>query len=195
MVDSSTPTKVCTKCQQEQPRDQFRRNARYRDGSVNWCKSCERAYKSEWTARNIDKERERHRQVRESDPEKAREKVRRSYQKHRAERLAYDKQHHKENRASYRENARKWRIAQPFKHRQYDARGRARKLGVALDDVDYQAIYERDQGICHICKKPVSMAELHFDHKIPLSKGGTHTAENVGVAHQFCNHSKWDKIL
>lgn len=34
-----------------------------------------------------------------------------------------------------------------------------------------------------------------IDHIIPLSKGGTHTYNNVQLAHYICNSKKSDKIL
>lgn len=43
---------------------------------------------------------------------------------------------------------------------------------------------------CHICKKKVRDADLHFDHVIPLSKGGEHSELNVAVAHGRCNVRK-----
>jgi 5-methylcytosine-specific restriction endonuclease McrA len=34
----------------------------------------------------------------------------------------------------------------------------------------------------------------HFDHVIPLSRGGRHSTENIQLAHPFCNWSKNDKL-
>lgn len=61
----------------------------------------------------------------------------------------------------------------------------------------------RDNGICQICGKPVDMADIknghigrHYptlDHIIPLSKGGSHTWDNVQLAHMGCNAGKCDK--
>lgn len=59
----------------------------------------------------------------------------------------------------------------------------------------------RGRGICHICGKPVDFTDCKrdgrwfifganyptIDHVIPLSKGGTHTWNNVRLAHMHCN--------
>ena len=60
---------------------------------------------------------------------------------------------------------------------------------------------------CHICKKPIDLNAprgvgkkvgweygLHFDHVIPLSKGGEDTIDNVKPAHAICNMRKSDNL-
>lgn len=76
--------------------------------------------------------------------------------------------------------------------RQYERKRRALKRGCEIGLVEYSAIYARDKGICHICGNIPE--KYHFDHVIPISKGGPHSAENIKVACAFCNMSKKDKI-
>jgi hypothetical protein len=53
-------------------------------------------------------------------------------------------------------------------------------------------VWERDGGCCVICS---SKDELHFDHDLPYSKGGTSiTTENVRILCARHNLSKSDKI-
>ena len=55
-----------------------------------------------------------------------------------------------------------------------------------------KSVWERDGGKCVICG---AKDELHFDHVIPYSKGGTSiTAENVRILCARHNLSKSDKI-
>lgn len=56
-------------------------------------------------------------------------------------------------------------------------------------------IIERDGSRCHMCKRRCSGAGLHIDHVIPLSRGGTHTLENLRVACAKCNTSKRDRAV
>lgn len=51
-------------------------------------------------------------------------------------------------------------------------------------------IIERDGSRCHMCRRKCSGTNLHLDHVIPLSRGGTHTLENLRVACAKCNLSK-----
>ena len=54
-------------------------------------------------------------------------------------------------------------------------------------------VWRRDQGHCVQCG---STKNLHFDHDIPFSKGGSSlTAANVRLLCAKCNLQKSDKIL
>lgn len=72
---------------------------------------------------------------------------------------------------------------------------RARKMSAAIGKVDYAFIRRRDRMRCHLCRTDVLEADLHFDHVIPLSKGGSHSNENISVAHSWCNSSKNNRVL
>lgn len=55
-----------------------------------------------------------------------------------------------------------------------------------------QEVYIRDKGRCVICG---SDKNLHFDHELPFSKGGTSlSASNIRILCQKCNLAKSDKI-
>jgi 5-methylcytosine-specific restriction endonuclease McrA len=56
-------------------------------------------------------------------------------------------------------------------------------------------IIERDNSRCHMCNRKCSGTNLHIDHVIPLSRGGTHTLENLRVACATCNTSKRDRAV
>lgn len=62
---------------------------------------------------------------------------------------------------------------------------RQRKTG----DIDRQAIYARDRGICGICGKPVPADDFHLDH---IDPAGPHGPENLRVAHPLCNVHRGD---
>jgi hypothetical protein len=49
------------------------------------------------------------------------------------------------------------------------------------------AVVLRDQGMCVQCG---STEDLHFDHKIPWSKGGTNTVNNIQLLCGRCNRRK-----
>jgi hypothetical protein len=58
-------------------------------------------------------------------------------------------------------------------------------------------IFERDGWLCQICNEEVDrdLAWPHpksasLDHRVPVSKGGTHEPANVQCAHLGCNSSK-----
>jgi len=59
-----------------------------------------------------------------------------------------------------------------------------------------------ERGICYYCGKKVSPEELTMDHKIPLSRWGYSTRENIVPACRDCNSKKkylspweWEEYL
>jgi CRISPR/Cas system Type II protein with McrA/HNH and RuvC-like nuclease domain len=59
-----------------------------------------------------------------------------------------------------------------------------------------ERIFERDKGICGICKHPIEdIEQSNIDHIIPLSRKGENCMENKQIAHIECNQSKGNKII
>ena len=69
---------------------------------------------------------------------------------------------------------------------------------------------EKDNNTCYLCGNEVNINDYYIDkkgvfiagnnypsieHVIPLSKGGTHTWDNVKLACRHCNSIKSDKII
>jgi len=57
-----------------------------------------------------------------------------------------------------------------------------------------KAIYDKNNGICQICKKPVTWKNFHADHIIPWTKGGKTTISNGQCTHSKCNIKKGNKF-
>lgn len=82
-------------------------------------------------------------------------------------------------------------------------RRRAQKRTMPYEVFRHVDIYERDGWICGLCKNAVDPALRHpdpwsatLDHVIPLGPphGGTHTRDNVQLAHRDCNVRKQDRL-
>lgn len=86
-------------------------------------------------------------------------------------------------------------------HRAANQRRRAVKRGVATEKFLDVEIFKRDGYVCQIClgsidnllKYPDQMS-VSLDHKIPLSKGGHHSMDNVQAAHLRCNILKSNRL-
>lgn len=70
-------------------------------------------------------------------------------------------------------------------------------IGKSDEKVDAMSIFERDKWICQLCPEFVDKelkypnpAAKSLDHIIPLIQGGTHTANNLQLAHKICNSHK-----
>ncbi len=59
--------------------------------------------------------------------------------------------------------------------------------------ITMEKIYIRDEFMCGICGNFCSLDHASLDHIIPVSKGGTHTWDNVQLAHGSCNVQKGNR--
>jgi 5-methylcytosine-specific restriction endonuclease McrA len=89
------------------------------------------------------------------------------------------------NRAKYK--------ADPDYYKARAAEYRSRLAGVFVEKVIPSKVYERDQGVCGICQKPVE-DRYDIDHIIPIVKGGMHSYANTQLAHPACNRAKKDRL-
>lgn len=51
---------------------------------------------------------------------------------------------------------------------------------------------------CYLTGRPINLQEpdtYHFDHKVPLSKGGSSDIENLGIAYNYANLAKNDLMI
>lgn len=162
----AAPEKTCTKCGKTKPKDDFHRDPRRVDGHYSWCKAC--FYRHCKATEDLATRRLRSR-TRYKIPA-TRERLR---AKHRA-----------------------WSKAHPEKNRQYAARRHRRMLTVTVGKVDYEAILRRDGMTCHLCRRGIAdLGDLHFDHVVPIARGGAHSMDNIRPAHAMCNWRKHDKLM
>lgn len=84
-----------------------------------------------------------------------------------------------------------YRRAHPDISREQNAIRRARKRNApVVERIRRAVVWERDQGICHICRRKCDPANWHLDHIVPLSRGGEHSYRNVAVSHPRCNERR-----
>lgn len=60
-----------------------------------------------------------------------------------------------------------------------------------IPDAVKLAVYARDDGKCTRCG---SSQDLHFDHIIPVAKGGSNSEQNIQILCEHCNLQKSDRI-
>lgn len=111
-----------------------------------------------------------------------------SVARYKAGHLEQQRQYRATRKAQQRQADARWRAAHPDRVHDKNARRRtAIHQTPIVDRVSRAAIIARDRSICHICKKRVPPTQITLDHLIPLSRGGSHTADNLAVAHLSCN--------
>lgn len=187
-------TKLCNKCNKELPLtgEYFQTDkGRY----SNPCKECRRELRREW---------------RKNNPEKVKALKKRYYEKNRDKIIARNAEYVKKNPGvrkawaeknrwrfeeyskRYKEYQRQWRQANKEHIRLKAARRRLLNGHPYDKKIDISDLLE-DMG-CGICKMRID-GPYHIDHIMPLKHGGSHTRENLQLAHPMCNLRKGAKIL
>lgn len=65
---------------------------------------------------------------------------------------------------------------------------------ITFDDNMKREVYEKQQGICHVCKEHYEITEMEADHITPWHLGGRRTiAENCQMLCKNCNRRKSGK--
>jgi 5-methylcytosine-specific restriction endonuclease McrA len=147
----------------------------------------ERARKKYWAA-NQEKCREANRKWREENLEEQRSR----------ERLVRKKAFAKDPEKIRAAN-RAWAARNKDKIRLRDLRRKALKKGARVNLAHMQewmdSVKSKRTATCYWCDKTILSKDLHFDHIVPLSKGGEHSVENLCVSCEACNCAKQAKLV
>lgn len=154
----------CTSCKSVKFREQMCANKSAQDGMGAHCKDCHKRKTKERLA----------------DP---------------AERIRYSQVSHewkKRNQEKNCELSRTWKKANPEKTRLYASNRRARKVAVdqGFRDIDWQNVKNYFDNKCPLTHRS---GNLHREHFIPLSKGGSHSRGNIIPMDGVLNTSKHDR--
>jgi 5-methylcytosine-specific restriction endonuclease McrA len=212
--------KKCSKCGEIKPLDEFNKRKSSKDGKRSQCRKCEHGYKKRWDIANADTVKEYSKAYYAANAE-TRRVYSRGYYAANADRVAESNRtranayyiEHAEARKSYQREYRfanpeavkarilEWRKKKPERKRASDQRRRALKRGASTEDFTYADIiqYWLENNInpdrCIYCPPDLPAPFEHFDHVIPLSRGGTHERANLVPACVRCNLSKGAKLL
>ena len=157
----------------------------------------------EYYERNSEKQMEKSKKWRKENPEEWKILTKRHYQKHkeeiRIERKSFrdnNKEKLKEQRKEYRQSE-AWKIAK----KNDSNRRRSEKIKTSNGTISTKALKEliiKQDYKCKYCNCDLDFSvknSVHLDHVVPLSKGGTHTIENVVYSCASCNLQKGASLL
>jgi hypothetical protein len=218
-MTSLPETKVCTKCHEEKPLDDFGKRNDTKDGRRSQCRLCRNEVNNTW--QRTDKAKEASRSWRKANRDKTSEYEKRYWGTNPEKLKEKRSRSSKVWRERYPEKSRaktaKWRAANPEKTREINKRSRdnspgksmrdwrtrrARLSGVISEKYTEQDVLTRWGANCHICGEEVDLTAprspgvsgwergLHLDHVIPLKEKGPDVIENVKPSHGLCNLKK-----
>ena len=183
--------KRCSKCKEEKSLEEFYKNKARRDGVTPICKSCRR---------------ESQKKYREENPGKVLEGKKKYYEENRDKVAESQKKYREENRDKVAEIQKKYykkyREENPLKIRAHRHKRRALKKATAVEPIDLNLVWDDSFGICFLCGTPMDRQYTYPDprlpsleHIIPLSRGGTHTYDNLTYTHLQCNNRKLSSLV
>ncbi len=202
--------KKCTKCGETKELTEFHKDKNRKDGRRACCKVCQKQYYQA----NREKIAERQKQHRQANREKIAEKNKQYYQENREKMKQYRqenrekmKQYRQENREQIAEQKKQYRQAnreqiaeyqkQYFKENREVHYARTQKRRAIKRDAagnataaEIQARFDYHGNRCYYCGCDGKMT---IEHRIPLSRGGTHYPANIVPACLSCNCSKGTK--
>lgn len=194
-------TKRCTGCKQVFPHtiEHFVVRSRKDSSLRNECISCYHKRQIKWREDNQQKYLDYHRQYRTENAEQVSDAKKSWYWSNHNYARSMQRTYRLENVEKCREKASNWRRKNPDSVRRSSKvakqkrRAWARKAGGTFDANDLKIQYDMQRGLCWWCGKPVGN-NYHADHRIPLSRGGTNSANNICIACPDCNIRRNDKM-
>lgn len=109
--------------------------------------------------------------------------------------IQYGKIWKRQNKDKINEDRRKQHAINPNQNKRYVQNRRAKINSVLIDEIDLTSIWRRDAGLCFLCSLPADKNNWWLEHVLPISRGGTHSYDNVAVSHPECNNTKKSKTL
>ncbi len=166
--------KTCCTCHESRPVEEFHKGARR-------CKACSKACRKVWYDSHREYAIEQTRMWQQANHERVNKQT--------AARRATPK-----GREARRVEAQAYRDSHPgvciaAKHR---LRAKAVTAENLLSSTDWESVMSEQGGHCFYCHEAVP---LTIDHKIPLSRGGANSRENVVAACLPCNSRKNKKTV
>ena len=106
----------------------------------------------------------------------------------RRERSIYNRAYRAAHLQALHAKSRVYRQAHPEIFMKAHALRRARKRNAPrIEVIHHIEVATRDNWTCHICHRRVTRKTWSIDHLIPLVDGGSHTMDNIALAHSNCN--------
>lgn len=142
------------------------------------------------------------RMKRAADPEAARAKDREQYEKKIQKNPELNLLRYQREKEKRKEKARRYAKDHPDKRADAQQRRRARKKGAPSEKVTRAEILRRDGPCCAFCgietTQPIHLksaaTDRHYDHIVPLKRGGHHSMKNMRILCAKCNISKKDRL-
>lgn len=171
---------------------------RVKESAKKW-RDSNRQYFRDWYLKNKEKVKDKSRQWYSENPDKAKLKDRRYKQLNRDLLKKRSRGYYAKNPLKNKIRNQRWRLANKWRCRMWVMKRVALKKKVSINSRGISDWIRRVRSmataVCYYCKNTFPMGMIHFDHIIPLSKGGPHSLDNLCTSCAPCNSSKGSKLI
>jgi 5-methylcytosine-specific restriction endonuclease McrA len=182
--------KKCSSCEEVKPVGDFYKDNRTYDKLCCRCKDCDKAKSKEYRTENQEKEKERKKRDRALNLD-VYQKREADWKKNNSEKFKnYYRKWRENNSEKIKEYIKSWHSKNPTKRVIYSEARRAKKTenGGRISREEWENLVEKYNHRCLCCGR--TDVKLTMDHVIPLSRGGSHTIDNIQPLCKSCNCSK-----
>ena len=206
--------KTCTRCHQSKPECDFYADYRIKGGLRSTCKQCDKLVNAQYYTQHKAKIAQQHAAYREAHREDNREYQKQYRAIHKQElsakkrkyynqpevkkaKCAYDKEYYKQHKEELLDNMKRWRqtAAGQASRTNSNTKRRVQIGDDAISAAEWKRIMSDANWQCVYCGAELTSANRSLDHVIPLSKNGSHCADNLVACCRRCNSSKKNKTL
>jgi hypothetical protein len=205
-------TKICSMCKKELPLMSFSKHKSSKNGIRSYCKECAKGYKNKWDEENRDKNLaykkqynkehalqniEYSKQYRIEHLEHCREYDKQRYQSMKEEKKIYShnkcREYYKEHRENIIKKVKQYTILNREKTKVYKKKNKllrkeiSSNLPCTFTSSQWEECLAYFDNKCAYCDTETNMTQ---DHVIPVTKGGSYTADNIIPTCCSCNSSK-----
>lgn len=218
MTDSSIPPfRLCKRCNTEYPltTEYFHRSKAHAFGLSFTCKSCAKYKSKTWRQENPERNKDNIDRWKSEHPDRVKQLSLQGMNRRRVKFQAYSRERYWRNKEAFllkasigyykhrekrRNKAKEWRSNNPEANSVYRQRRRARMKNAKGDHSsnDIKHLYEQQEGKCGYCGISIYWVvkrDVQIDHVVPISRGGSNSADNLVICCGICNASKHNKTL
>lgn len=171
--------KKCSKCNEYKYVDNFSKSKSLKDGLLSECKNCRNLRNRERYSNNKDFYKKYHKEKYEENKN--------YYKSYYKEYYQVNKEHYKEYKKEYR-NSEKGKLINIKKAHKYKSLKRSN--GGSYTNDEYNTMLSFFNYRCAYTGEILTKDNLHIDHIVPISKGGTSYIYNLVPSINYANMSK-----
>lgn len=182
--------KKCSKCKLEKDETEFNKNKSKKDGLSTECKLCKRQQDAKYREENSKSIQLYLKEYNQINKDVLYEQKKEYRTVNKTAHLKRQNNWYEKNKEDVKERVALYKKEYPEQYRMYANRRAASKKTDIIEIFTHQDIINVYGDKCFYCG---GLFE-HIDHYMPLSRGGSHTLENVRPSCEHCNLTKSNKL-